>query len=370
MKQKVIPNITAKKRINEIDLLRFFAVIAVVFFHYAFRGYTADKMSVMPYPLAPIAKYGYFGVHLFFMISGFVILMTASSGNLRRFIVSRVARLYPAFWVCCTITFAITMLIGAPRYTASVSQYLINMTMLSGFVSVKSIDGVYWSLFVELRFYALVGLIMLIGKINKAQLFLAVWLVICITLDVLNITKMRYLLIVDYAAFFIAGATFFLIWSKGLSPQRIAMIFGSLGLALYETIRGMPSFEQEFNTEINNFIVAAIIVTFFVTMLLISLNRTGYFGSRQWVLAGAITYPLYLLHQNIGFMIFNAAYPAINAHLLLWGTLIAAITASLGVHIFIEKQLSLRLKALVENLIDSSHHATTHLFKMIGRGRY
>jgi peptidoglycan/LPS O-acetylase OafA/YrhL len=232
MKQKVIPNITAKKRINEIDLLRFFAVIAVVFFHYAFRGYTADKMSVMPYPLAPIAKYGYFGVHLFFMISGFVILMTASSGNLRRFIVSRVARLYPAFWVCCTITFAITMLIGAPRYTASVSQYLINMTMLSGFVSVKSIDGVYWSLFVELRFYALVGLIMLIGKINKAQLFLAVWLVICITLDVLNITKMRYLLIVDYAAFFIAGATFFLIWSKGLSPQRIAMIFGSLGLAL------------------------------------------------------------------------------------------------------------------------------------------
>jgi len=53
-------------RVNEIDFLRFLAAMAVVFFHYAFRGYAADAMTAMPYPLlAPISKYGYLGVELF-----------------------------------------------------------------------------------------------------------------------------------------------------------------------------------------------------------------------------------------------------------------------------------------------------------------
>jgi peptidoglycan/LPS O-acetylase OafA/YrhL len=354
-----------KNRINEIDLLRFLAVIAVMFFHYAFRGYASDGMSIMPYPLAPIAKYGYFGVHLFFMISGFVILMTASSGNLRRFFVSRFSRLYPAFWACCTITFIITALIGAPRYTASISQYLINMTMLSGFIGVDPIDGVYWSLFVELRFYALVALILLIGKIQKAQLILTIWLAICITLDVLQISKMRYLFIVDYAAYFIAGATFFLIWSKGLSRERVGMIVASLGLALYETIREMPHFEQQVKTNINNFVVAGIIITFFIVMSLVSLNRTGYFGRRQWLLAGGITYPLYLLHQNIGFMVFNAAYPTVNAHILFWGMMLVAIGAALAVHVLIEKRFSLQVRNAVDNSIGSLHVLTMRLTRRI-----
>lgn len=44
-------------RVNEIDLLRFMAVLAVVFFHYAFRGYAGDARSVMAYPLlASVSK--------------------------------------------------------------------------------------------------------------------------------------------------------------------------------------------------------------------------------------------------------------------------------------------------------------------------
>ena len=132
-------------RVYEIDLLRFFAALSVVFFHYSFRGYAADGMSVMPYPLlAPGVKYGYLGVELFFMISGFVILMTVSGGSLRSFLISRAVRLYPAFWVCSTLTFLARILFGGERFTASISQYLINMTMTSGFSHVQAIDDVYW----------------------------------------------------------------------------------------------------------------------------------------------------------------------------------------------------------------------------------
>jgi peptidoglycan/LPS O-acetylase OafA/YrhL len=354
--------IVSKPRVNEIDLLRFLAVIAVMIFHYAFRGYAADNMSIMPYPLAPIAKYGYFGVHLFFMISGFVILMTANSGDLRRFIVARIARIYPAFWVCCTITLIVTLLIGGSRYQASIGQYLINMTMLSDILKVKPIDGVYWSLFVELRFYALVGVIIAIGKIRKAELFLASWLIICITLDVLQISKLRYLLIVDYAAYFIAGATFFLIWSKGISRSRILMVLGSLGLALYETLGEIPKIDQNFNTQMNTGIVAGIIITFFVVMLLISLNFTG-IGRYQWILLGGITYPLYLLHQNIGLMIFNVAYPTVNAHILFWGMIAVMLAVSLLIHIQIEQKLSPLLKSAVDNSIDYLINLTIRVIK-------
>ena len=141
-------------RISEIDLLRFFAALAVVFFHYSFRGFSADGLSKVSYPLlAPISKYGYLGVELFFMISGFVILMTADTGSIRTFAVSRFVRLYPAFWICCSLTFAISVMLGGGRDYPSANQYLINMTMFSGFVGVPPIDGVYWSLFVELKFF-------------------------------------------------------------------------------------------------------------------------------------------------------------------------------------------------------------------------
>ena len=150
----------AHARVNELDLLRFFAALAVVFHHYSLDGFAAESMTIMPYPLlASISKYGYLGVELFFMISGFVILMTASNGDLKKFVISRLIRLYPAFWVCCSITFFFTLAIGASDYSASINQYLINMTLLSDFMNVPPMDGVYWSLFVELKFYAFVAVI-------------------------------------------------------------------------------------------------------------------------------------------------------------------------------------------------------------------
>jgi peptidoglycan/LPS O-acetylase OafA/YrhL len=346
-----------RTRVNELDLFRFFAALAVVFFHYSFRGYAADDMSVMPYPLlAPFSKYGYLGFEFFFMISGFVILMTAASGSLHDFVVSRVVRLYPTFWACCTITFAVTIAIGAPRYSASISQYFVNMTLLSGFVGVPSIDGVYWSLFVEMQFYALVALVLVIGRIHQAQLFLIFWLVASIALEILPMHVLRYLLMVDYSAFFIAGAVFFLIWSKGLTRARAVIIALSWCLAIFQSTNKLSGFEKHYNTSMSSCVVAGIISTFFVVMFLVSAKRTGKFGRKRWMLAGAVTYPLYLLHQNIGFMIFNIAYPAINPHLLLWGTIAAVLGTAFVVHILIEKRFSLPMKYAISDLTDHLQH--------------
>ena len=341
-------------RVNEIDGLRFLAALMVVFFHYAFRGYAADDLSVMPYPLlAPLSKYGYLGVNLFFMISGFVILMSASSGSLRAFAVSRFVRLYPAFWACCTITFAAIVALGGTHFSATMGQYLANMTMLSGFFNVPSVDGAYWSLFVEIRFYALVALILRMGRIQQAPIFIACWLMASIALEIRPIGKISYLLVSDYSVYFISGATYYLIWSKGLSLTRIGMLFLSWGLAVFQALDDVPNFERHYNTHMNNLVVAGCTTSFFLVMYLVAIRQTGFWGRHRWTVAGSLTYPLYLLHQNIGFMVFNTGYPAVNAHLLFWSTLVGVTALAYAVHRFIERKTSALLKTSIHAGIDA-----------------
>ncbi len=356
----------ARSRVSEIDLLRFFAAFSVLAYHYTFRGYAADDMSVMSYPiLAPISKYGYLGVDLFFLISGFVILMTASSGSLKRFTISRIVRLYPAFWVCCTLTFIATLLIGGERYSASFGQYLINMTMLSGFLQVPPMDGVYWSLFVELQFYALVALVLSFRQIHRAQSFLVLWLIITVTLEILPVTDLSSalsrLFVADYAPYFIAGATFFLIYSNGLTPTRIITILAAWVVALYNSVQFLQGMERHYHADFGNFTVAGIISAFFVLIFLVSIRRTGFLGRREWVSIGALTYPLYLIHQHVGFMIFNVAYPTLNRHILLLGTIAIMMVSAYLVSEKVEQRYSRSLKTGLERAIISVSTCLTHL---------
>ncbi|MGH8386267.1 MAG: acyltransferase family protein [Pseudomonas sp.] len=340
-----------KRRLNELDLLRFLAAIAVVFFHYAFRGYAKGDMSAMPYPLlAEPAKYGYLGVELFFMISGFVILMTASNNNLKKFFISRAIRLYPAFWACCTLTFVITLFIGQPRFTADFYQYIVNMTLLSEFVGVAPIDGVYWSLFVEIKFYLMISILLGFKKIEKIETCLVFWLLISATAEVLGFEKLRSILITDYACYFIAGATFYIIWTKGFTKTRVLLLAGSLALACYTAVVWAELIETKYATEYNPLIVCSLIVLFYMTFYLIAMNKTGVIGQMNWTTIGAITYPLYLLHQMIGFMIFNVAYPGINSHLLLWGTIALMIEASYLIH----KKVEVPVSGFVKRLLSAS----------------
>lgn len=344
-----------KDRVNEIDLLRFIAAIAVVFFHYTFRGYAADGLSPMPYPwFAPVSKYGYLGVHLFFMISGFVILMTAAGGVLKDFVISRMVRLYPAFWACCTATVVTAYFLGAGHFAVTPRQYLVNMTMLSGFLNVPSVDGAYWSLFEEMKFYALVAVVLVLGKIARAQVFLAGWLLVSVALEtVFQNRNLHYYLVVDYAAFFIAGATYYLVWQRGPSLGRVGLLAASWGLAVYQLLRGLAGFERHYATTLSAGVAVGIVSAFYLVFALIALRRTGFIGRRRWLTAGAITYPLYLLHENIGFMIFGHAYPALNPHVLLGGTIVLMLLAAYGVNRLVERPLAPLMKRALLRACDT-----------------
>ncbi|MFP3507197.1 acyltransferase family protein [Burkholderia sp. SIMBA_062] len=341
-------------RIPELDLLRFVAAVAVVFFHYAFRGHAGDDLTTMHYPmLEPVAQYGFLGVHLFFMISGFVILMTAGDGSIKRFIASRASRLLPAFWVCCTITFLVTLAIGGDRFVATWPQYIVNMVTLGGGFGADPIDGAYWSLGAELRFYRLVGILLIIGQIHRAERWLFAWLIATVLVELFPFIKLKSFLVTDYAGFFIAGAACFLIRARGLSRSRVALVCAAWALSLYHEFQLLPFFGENFGKGLNPAIVAVVMTSFFVVMLALALRCVPILASPRWVWFGAVSYPLYLIHQNVGYMLFNQVGQAVDQGVMFWAMIVAAIGAALLVHIAVEKPVASPLKRGLLFLLDA-----------------
>lgn len=319
--------------------------MAVVLYHYSFRGNAADHLSTFSYPaIAPVAKYGYLGVNLFFIISGFVILMTAWGATSKDFFVSRAVRLYPAFWVCCTLTFVVTLIAGHGIFIAHLGQYLTNMTLLAGFSRIPLIDGVYWSLVVEIQFYALVFVVLLSGHIDKAERLFAAWLVVTGLLLRWPVHYATALFLVQFAPYFVAGATFFLIRREGWSTLRTTMLIASYATCLQVALVESVALRTHFHTEWNPAAIAAILASFFGIFALIASKRTSVFARDGFIALGALTYPLYLIHQNVGFMLLNALHGRVNDHVSMWGTVALMLLIAFAVNRWIERRSSKWLK--------------------------
>lgn len=346
-------SIANKPRLHEIDLLRFLAALAVVLFHYTFRGEAADDMTTFSIPsFSPVTKYGFLGVHLFFIISGFVILMTAQHGSLRRFVISRITRLYPAFWCCCTLTAAVIWLAADTRYIVAFNQWLINLTMLNSFIYVPSVDGVYWSLCIELKFYLLMLVLLFFGQVGEIEKYLWFWLFAAVLLWLRPLPYLYALLIPEYAPYFVAGSTFYLIFRDGWSASKLLLIAYSFSASLLMVHDDWMHMQAHFDEASFDFIIiAGAIACFFLIFLLIASGLLQRFSYSGFVYLGVLTYPLYLVHQNIGFILFNRfAGGGQSPLLLLLEVLVLMLAVAFVVHRSVECRYSKPLGNVLENL--------------------
>ena len=331
----------SKDRFYEIDLLRFLAALAVVLYHYTFRGFAEGGYSPVEYPvLGEFFKYGSYGVQLFFIISGFVILMTATKRDAAHFVISRITRLYPAFWVCVSLTALIIVWKGGALFQVDLVQYILNLSMVSGFIGVEMVDGVYWTLLVELKFYALIFVLLIIGQIRRVEWFLAFWLALTALSLVIPLPKIiTFLFLTDWSAFFIAGALFYLIRQQGLNLFRGGMLWVSFMVAIFENLRQLGHLEQMYNSYFSPVVTSLLIFAFYAIFLLIALGKTQHLNSPKLVKLGILTYPLYLIHQNIGFIVFHEFGASVNRYVLLVGLVLVMMLAAWLIHKVIEQPL-------------------------------
>ena len=169
-KQK--PHWPMNDRLAGLDLLRLFAALLVVAYHFLYRGSLGSEYTNVQFGLNDtLLRYGYYGINLFFLISGFVILWTAESKPWHRFLVARFARLWPAFIACVTITAGAALLYSKAPFQVGLDQWLANLTFVAPAFGQPFMDGVYWTIVLELVFYGWVALALMI-KVLPKYLFL------------------------------------------------------------------------------------------------------------------------------------------------------------------------------------------------------
>ncbi len=348
-----------KNRLYHLDLIRFFAALYVVFYHYGYRGFAKDNLSNVQYNiLEDFSKYGYLGVNLFFIISGFVILMTAKNSNIIDFCISRLSRLYPAYWVGVLLSSIIIFLFGGEVFKVTFSQFIFNLTMLNGFFGVEYVDGVYWSLLVELKFYILIGIILLFNKIKHIKkislLLLGISLLFCFFpfSKVPEVLKIIYFFTFPrWSPYFVAGMFFYLIKLDRKVYTYLPPIFISYFISLWLCFKDIDHRIVIYNTTFSKITVGVLITLFFALMLIISIGKLQILNKKIFLKFGILTYPLYLIHQNIGFIMINNFNSFINKWVLLILIITFMLLLSFIINKYIEKPLGIYIRnKLKENI--------------------
>ncbi|WP_219499916.1 acyltransferase family protein [Nonomuraea ceibae] len=335
-----------RDRLYEIDALRISAAVAVVVYHYVFSGPESGD-SPLSFPAAgEVARYGYLGVDLFFMISGFVVLLNAWDRGPRAFLVSRIVRLYPAYWVAVTITAVVSATLSQGQFPVTLVQYAANLTMFNALPDIPNVDVVYWTLWAEIRFYALILALTWFGVTRgRVTAMLWGWLALTFLVQAGVLPPVADLVVQsEFAHYFIAGMALCLVYRDGLTPQPGLIIGLCLGNALHRGVAFAGKVGERYGTEIAPVVVVTVIVAIFVVMTLIALRVTRPLGRPWFAVPGALTYPLYLVHAHVGFVIFTGLGDRVPPYVLLGGTIALMGLVAYAIHVLAERPLAGVLK--------------------------
>lgn len=159
-------------RFAHIDALRGIAALFVIWLHtsevFVTLSPETQALGTALYDAAWAVDVGRSGVVVFFSISGFVICRSLSGEIIegsKRFLIKRILRLFPAFWVSILLSlFSMWWLFDRPFDPRIV---LANITMLPSVFGVQAVSGLYWTLETELVFYTLCWLVFLANWLNK-----------------------------------------------------------------------------------------------------------------------------------------------------------------------------------------------------------
>jgi len=236
---------------------------------------------------------------------------------------------------------------GTGHKPISASEYVANLTMVQSFLGIRDVSGVYWTLAVELQFYFLIFLVLLAGQIRRLGLLLGMWLFASILLSFLPPHGIaHFFLLPEWSSYFIAGAMLFLIHREGQSLYKVSVVGACYLLSAAYAIKLLPLGGERLEPGFSAPVIITVLGVAYATFLFIALRPRAGGGSNPFYILGLITYPLYLLHQDLGFILLRSM-PQFNGVLLVFSVMGAMILLSWLVHIGPEKWLALQLKSLL-----------------------
>jgi peptidoglycan/LPS O-acetylase OafA/YrhL len=294
--------------IHGIECLRFVLSLMVVLYHYYYYGPLSGSVQAASKPSFALS-YLLFAVEAFFVISGFVILLSIGNRRPTEFLIARLSRLGPALFVCSTLTFIPLWHSACATQTDCISSYISSVTVLPLITNTYFLDSSLWSLVYELRFYLAIFLLMFLCNVPHHAFRIAVGMLLCDACFSVFADVAQWNPFFLYMPYFATGILFYgYVMDKRLDPAMAIAFLFAFGLC---AIRA----EQEFNRVFAMLHLSSvpwwhgiIIASGIFILIFMSITSTSNnILARIFTILGSISYPLYILHQSLGYQIINSA---------------------------------------------------------------
>lgn len=301
------------ERLSVLDALRGIAALGVCWFHFTHGNATFLPEGV----LKSSGTYGWLGVEIFFVISGFIIPYALyrsgySSADYGSFILKRIIRLDPPYLVGILVVLALGYATsatpgfkGAP-FAPSFVEILLHLGYANVFFGYRWLNPVFWTLAIELQYYLLVGL---------------VFPAVAHRSDFVRATA--FVLLACLAAFISAEQFLFrwlFLFMLGMAAFQLRMhLIGRRQFTLWVILFGMGAWHMG---------GISVAMTGTVVSLLLGLFDTKV--GPLWLFFGHISYSLYLLHYPIGGRVINIGQRFVDNTPGKLAVLAAAWAASIG----------------------------------------
>lgn len=326
-----IPEGKGRSTIIGLDFLRLAAALLVVCFHYFYYasiepagvGGVRDAIgaAVQYTEAVSFTWWGWVGAELFFVISGFVITMSALQKSATDFAIDRAARLLPALVVFATLSFVVVAAAGLLPFGDALIRWVKAIIL---FPSGPWIDGVIWTLTVELVFYIAIFSVLATGQLARLPLLMrlaavvigAFWLLVTIDQNLTDLGKLGSLLVyirdtymfrvalITTGSFFLLGMFAYEVHTRGLTYERAAYIalttLCSLAAIIATAARSPAVVDGG-----HSVFVPALAWLFCCALCAASIAYERRHVSSQSLRRtarslGLVTYPLYLVHNIAG----------------------------------------------------------------------
>jgi peptidoglycan/LPS O-acetylase OafA/YrhL len=321
-------NYAAVRRMDWMDYLRLLCAILVMLDHFALVGLDRRVSNgISGYGLlTEIARFGNIALFVFFMMSGLVITLVAQSQSAASFVTHRATRVYPTFLLCLTIT-ALLAPFGPARFAVTLPQYLANLTLHPMAFGYRYVDASYWTLPVEIAFYAAMVAVIMAGWIRHLQSVVAVWVLLQLACAPFfpNLPLFGYLY-----SFLAAGAVFALLYQR----RNEWLNYGLLAISFLLCQRCVFIVARQ--AGFNFWIGGAAITLVFALFLLMRGRQVDLPWARR---IGSLTYPLYLLHFHVGLTLMSWWVGEANKWVMLVGIMLGLIALSALIDDVIEFRL-------------------------------
>jgi peptidoglycan/LPS O-acetylase OafA/YrhL len=339
-----------------MDGLRFAAAAAVLLYHFTATSTVTGYWGTDPAQAFPllneVTRYGWLGVELFFMISGFVILLSADGRGIAGFVASRVGRLFPAYWACIVLTAGLQQVWSGGRRT-TLTETLVNLTMVQDLFQVTGVQVVFWTLLVELKFYLLVLVVLALGPLtrNRVLAFATIWPLAGWAAEELGAHWLADLLVPNYAPYFAVGMLLFLAYRDGFDVVTSALLAGGLVLCVVRVLEASGRASDLQGVPVDPVIAAMIMLASVAAVWATTLRgRTTPPRRVAAVLGtvGALTYPVYLVHTQFGYAVIDLLAHETTRTVALFAAGALSLVLAVAIHYGVERPTSARLRRAVQ----------------------